>query len=258
MPKVAGPQVCSVDDCGRQVIAWGWCENHYRSWKKTGDPIARIRPVRTDTCEVEGCSRKRHTRGWCYTHWRRWRSAGQVDDSPIASRSPRSAECSVDGCDRPVKGRGWCKSHWLAWTKYGDPLATYAKTRQSVDQKHCRRCDRVLPRSSFNNQHRNYDGLQSQCKDCHRELFGDVGHRRRARLRGATVERVRRSTVFTRDEWRCGICEDPISPDLAWPDPMSPSVDHVVPIALGGPHSYANVQAAHLICNLRKSAKPPS
>jgi 5-methylcytosine-specific restriction endonuclease McrA len=33
---------------------------------------------------------------------------------------------------------------------------------------------------------------------------------------------------------------------------MSASVDHIIPLVLGGEHSMANVQAAHLVCNLRK------
>jgi 5-methylcytosine-specific restriction endonuclease McrA len=33
------------------------------------------------------------------------------------------------------------------------------------------------------------------------------------------------------------------------------SLDHIVPIARFGPHTYTNVQAAHLICNMRKGVR---
>lgn len=32
--------------------------------------------------------------------------------------------------------------------------------------------------------------------------------------------------------------------------------DHVIPLALGGPHSAENIRPAHAICNIRKGAKP--
>jgi 5-methylcytosine-specific restriction endonuclease McrA len=59
--------------------------------------------------------------------------------------------------------------------------------------------------------------------------------------------------VFERDGWVCGICEGDVDPDCAWPDPMSPSLDHVAPVAHGGAHSRENAQLAHLLCNIRKS-----
>lgn len=80
--------------------------------------------------------------------------------------------------------------------------------------------------------------------------------RRRAAKAGASVEVVRPADVFERDGWRCGICAAPVDPVLAHPDPMSASVDHLVPLSLGGAHSMANVQCAHLQCNIRKNTRP--
>ncbi|MEU9065832.1 HNH endonuclease [Streptomyces sp. NPDC048306] len=77
---------------------------------------------------------------------------------------------------------------------------------------------------------------------------------RNARKRGATVETFRYSEVFERDNWVCGICREPVDPELQFPNPGSVSLDHVHPIARGGEHSRANSQTAHLGCNLRKSA----
>ena len=54
----------------------------------------------------------------------------------------------------------------------------------------------------------------------------------------------------------CGICGRPIDPELKFPDPMSASLDHIVPISLGGhPYAQSNMQVAHLICNRTKGAK---
>ena len=77
--------------------------------------------------------------------------------------------------------------------------------------------------------------------------------RRRARLRSAAVEVVDRLVVFARDKWRCALCgvrtiERPYMPNSA-------ELDHIVPLALGGEHSYANTQCACRRCNGAKGAK---
>ena len=51
----------------------------------------------------------------------------------------------------------------------------------------------------------------------------------------------------------CGICGAPVDKTLKAPDPMSPTIDHIVPVALGGhPSSLDNLQLAHRWCNMHK------
>lgn len=78
--------------------------------------------------------------------------------------------------------------------------------------------------------------------------------RRRARKRNAWVEEVWRPKVYERDNWTCRICHEPVDRDAEVPDPLAPTLDHIVPLALGGDHSYANVQCAHYRCNSLKGA----
>lgn len=78
-------------------------------------------------------------------------------------------------------------------------------------------------------------------------------HRKRARMYGVKYEPVKRSAVFERDQWKCGICRKHVDRKLTFPHPMSASLDHVVPMALGGEHTYLNTQLAHFICNSKKS-----
>jgi len=82
-------------------------------------------------------------------------------------------------------------------------------------------------------------------------------HTRRARKRGAFVETVVPREVYERDNWTCHICDMRINKATSnvWPKPTSPTVDHVIPLAKGGEHSYANCKAAHLCCNMRKGAR---
>lgn len=76
--------------------------------------------------------------------------------------------------------------------------------------------------------------------------------KRRALKRLLPAENVIAREVFERDGWMCGICLAPVDESLVWPDPFSPSLDHVVPLARGGHHTYQNTQLAHLRCNVSK------
>ena len=51
----------------------------------------------------------------------------------------------------------------------------------------------------------------------------------------------------------CGICGQPVDMTLKYPDPGSPTVDHIIPISRGGhPSALENLQLAHFRCNRLK------
>jgi 5-methylcytosine-specific restriction endonuclease McrA len=74
---------------------------------------------------------------------------------------------------------------------------------------------------------------------------------RNGRYDGRPMRRARK-IVAQREEicWRCG---KPIDDTLRSPHPMSRTVDHVTPAALGGPElDTNNMRAAHRLCNQRR------
>lgn len=91
------------------------------------------------------------------------------------------------------------------------------------------------------------------CKLVHLQAARRAGrHVRRARLRGAYVETVNVVQVYERDRWRCQLCGKPVQKRKQAPHPLSPSLDHIIPLSKGGTHEPANCQLAHFICNSRK------
>lgn len=85
----------------------------------------------------------------------------------------------------------------------------------------------------------------------YRRVHPEVGRRKdlnkRARQHAAFVEVVDRDVLYRRDNGVCGICHKRVRSEDA-------SVDHIVPLARGGEHSYRNTQLAHRRCNARKGA----
>ena len=78
----------------------------------------------------------------------------------------------------------------------------------------------------------------------------------RARLREVQVEPVDPIKVFNRDGWRCQICgvKTPRSKRGSITS-RAPELDHIVPLSVGGEHSYKNTQCACRECNGKKGNK---
>lgn len=65
---------------------------------------------------------------------------------------------------------------------------------------------------------------------------------------GARERRIDRASVIERDGGVCHICG-------AQPEGADLTIDHVVPLAKGGTHTYENLAVACLSCNCRKGAR---
>lgn len=101
------------------------------------------------------------------------------------------------------------------------------------------------------------DYCSRRCNPVRRVNARRAEQARRARKAGVPVGRVAsRDAIGERDGWRCGICKRAVKPSLRYPNLMAPTLDHIIPLALGGAHSTHNLQIAHSICNSRKSATP--
>jgi hypothetical protein len=75
--------------------------------------------------------------------------------------------------------------------------------------------------------------------------FVDKENRRRVRMLGGEFEHVDRLTVYERDGGICHICGKRVSV-------KSFTLDHLIPVARGGPHVATNLRVAHKVCNSRR------
>jgi 5-methylcytosine-specific restriction endonuclease McrA len=95
----------------------------------------------------------------------------------------------------------------------------------------------------------------SRCRD-HGEASGRriASAKRRAQQRNAPSEQVDPLAVFTRDRWTCQLCGSLTPSHLRGThDARAPELDHIVALARGGSHTYANTQCACRQCNHTKS-----
>lgn len=161
------------------------------------------------------------------------------------------------------------------------------------DGKVCTRCREYRERAEFSPA-KTKDGMRSHCKYClrkakaayraahpekikaanaqprdaeavrrhtakwraaNREAVREANRRYRAKKLRAHISAVDVEAVWLRDKSTCHLCGKPVSRDVPWPQWMSPSIDHIIPLARGGSHSMDNIALAHLGCNQSKGAR---
>lgn len=70
-----------------------------------------------------------------------------------------------------------------------------------------------------------------------------------------TGEKINRLEVYERDQWVCQLCGEDVNKELRFPMVWAATLDHIIPLCLGGTHTYDNVQLAHAYCNYAKGAQ---
>jgi 5-methylcytosine-specific restriction endonuclease McrA len=122
-------------------------------------------------------------------------------------------------------------------------LVRYGKTPDEVDR--CRKCGISVPMK------------RKSCDSCRAVALQNAKRRarrrRRARQRGAVCEGYTLAEIAERDRYYCGLCRKRVAMTKSVPHPKSPTIDHVLPLAVGGQDTRANVQLAHFECNWRKA-----
>lgn len=95
------------------------------------------------------------------------------------------------------------------------------------------------------------------CCPEHKELWAKSmkksdKHNRKAKIRKAYVAPVSIRDIYQRDKGICQLCGKKVNLKDEWPSLMCASIDHIIPLSLGGTHEPKNVQLAHFMCNTLK------
>lgn len=250
---------------------------HYLRWKRIGDLISQRGTLLPKCCEAPGCEnapRQRHDgKSLCNMHGLRWRKYGALDipDRPVVLQSV----CSIEGCGNPARTRGGllCEMHYYRLRRRGS-IETLFDMQPYEYCQHCgketggakfcgMRCrgrfDNALPVKipcAVCGQKFVPIGRASVCSaECSRLRKRSADNYRRSVMAGAEAERFSDLEIFERDKWRCGLCGGRVSKAFRYPDIGAATIDHILPIARGGGHTWSNVQLAHFGCNTKKGAR---
>ena len=68
MKKSRERRICKVDGCNNQHEAKGYCNKHYKKWRRCGDPLFE---KYVEYCTIPGCQEKHLANGHCIKHYTR-------------------------------------------------------------------------------------------------------------------------------------------------------------------------------------------
>ncbi|MGY4930325.1 HNH endonuclease [Streptomyces sp. 900116325] len=224
-------RICDTPDCGKPHRARGLCSAH---WKRRYAPTRTYAPVPCCVCGEPALKTSGRERIVCSLACR-WFVQNERQSSDVWF-----IECAW--CDALFTSRApgvrWC---WDS-CKAIDIRTVWPSCR--VRYTTCSQCDRLFV-TPYTVSTCSPACAVAKLKDDKRE----AKHKRRARQRDAYVANVSRRAIYERDRWMCHLCGKKINRDAEVPDPLAPTLDHVIPLAAGGTHEPANVRAAHYRCN---------
>jgi len=86
----------------------------------------------------------------------------------------------------------------------------------------------------------------------HKDYMKGCKRKREKQIAEQKLEEVSYEFIFKRDKGVCGICGLPVHEDKFVDSNWGGTIDHIVPLSVGGYHSNRNCQLAHRICNSLK------
>lgn len=225
-------RTCSIDDCSRPLKSRGWCNTHYERWRLTGSVDLVEREPRI--CELDGCGELHYSLGMCKPHYRQdyYRRNGDHERATMAQWR--------------TENRAYDRERWATWfAEHADELAARKRETRAADLPGA--LEREARYRDANRQ-AIYAAAKAwrEANPARWALRNRENQRRRRRIDGRPVDYA---VILAEHGMHCHICEQPIAglADLHF--------DHVIPLALGGPHHEDNIRPAHARCNLRKGAK---
>lgn len=264
------PSVCSVENCGKRVKAKGYCSTHYSRFTSNGDPNLVKKKAKysdNENCSVENCKNRPTARGMCSRHWQLWRKHGNPNAGKYQMKI-RKAVTHTDGtrtcsqCERrlPIDNfhkdkratdgyRSKCKECRISLVK---KWYKENSERQATKEKIRRRAN---PEKYAEKEALRYQ----KDKDKRLLLATEHSHLRKARKKETKVERgISKKSLMKRDGTKCHYCKKEMdfstgsgrkfNRDMA-------TIEHLVPLAKGGEHTFANTVLACRFCNISKNAK---
>lgn len=258
---------CRWPGCDASTFGRGLCNRDYLRARRLGDfsaPWETWRDGRSkppSTCRWPNCDKSKITgRGFCGTHYHRAYRLADFDSPWVEWERLNPEHCTWPGCSLVIYARKLCVTHynratvvedftspWVSWASRLSRACGYCGTGFAAATTAALYCSKKCARYGWaaENPERNERAARAN-RD-----------KRRARLAGASVERVTADEVRLATGDICYLCGIAIDFNLKHPHPGSPSMDHVVPLSRGGSHSVDNLAMTHLRCNLRKHNNPP-
>ena len=166
-------------------------------------------------------------------------------DAPV--RCADCNKCMELGRSSRLDGTGRCLS-----CRKSDPTHGIGRYRMGCRCEVCKTASAAAARK-FGEKYRSEHGV-AYATTWKRKVRDETGYW--PNESGGWISRRKRGAIYERDGWKCHICGDPVSREYDPHDPFSPTLDHLIPRAAGGPDEPNNLATCHAICNARRGIRP--
>lgn len=196
--------------------------------------------------------------GFCWRDYKRAYGLSDFDTPWIAwhaAHPERPTICRWPGCGRIPQVRGFCRrDYWRA--KYQQ---NWSEPWRAWEPRACVWCGGMFAPKEYRATCCSDGCLGRQWRadnpDRYRLHSRKSTGKRRALKRTTEVEDFDITDVRLNAGDDCYLCGKRINFRLKHPNPLSASLDHVVPLSKGGTHTLDNAAMTHLTCNLKKHVK---
>lgn len=223
----------------------------------------------SDTCKNKTHHQRKVAKGYVYRpsvekHGRTCEVCGTV--FARVKRQDDAARCCSRACGFAL--RRWQCERQKAYTEARDMLRAWGERQRNPPKP---KGPRLTPLQAYHAERRAkgcklcggplavgvlWQHSCETCRSANRKEQRRAGKaNRRAKLRAVEREWVVPFKVFERDGWRCHMCKRKTPQRLRGTYlPNAPELDHIVPLAMGGGHTYANTACSCRSCNGKKGA----
>lgn len=230
LPKNPKGSICKIDECGKKAIARLMCNQHYSMWRRHGDPLAGAyrMPFKKALDHGDG------TRTCTKCNVKLPISEFHKDKSATGGVRATCKKCRI------VHVKNWYQDN---------------KERQSGKEK---------DRRNSNKEKYTEKEAKRYIKDREKRiaLATEQSHLRKSRKKETKNERgISKKSLMRKHGTQCYYCgkEMDFSVGIGWNFHRDmATIEHLIPLARGGEHTFENTVLACRHCNLSKSAKSES
>lgn len=261
---------CKVGNCKGKIRAYGYCGLHYGRLQRTGD-VTKVKKVArysdSDICNVEGCERKMKARGMCSRHWQMDKAHGD----PKGGKYEVKIRKAIDHEDG-TRTCSQCEVRLPISEFHKDKMGTGGRrakcknchtgnSKDWYEANKVRQAGREKKRRLSNVEKYAEKEALRYIKDREKRigLATEHSHRRKARKLKTVIEKgISKNALKKKFGTKCYYCDKEMdfsvgvgrkfNKDMA-------TIEHLIPLARGGEHTWENTVLACRHCNISKNSK---
>ena len=263
---------CSISGCDKKAknLKGGMCSMHYTRFRNHGDPSITLKIAKHEVgkkCEVEGCTREVELKKYCSRHYQMWKKHGDPKGGryeyvirKAVTHSDGTRTCSHCSQRLPISEfhkdknatdglRSKCKK-----CRVGIVMEWYDENRERQAKKESVR-RKSNPEKYAEKEAKRYE----KDKDKRLLLAVEHSHLRKARKKNTKTERgITKLSLKKKFGTKCHYCG--IEMDFSTGsgrkfNKSMATIEHLIPLARGGEHTWENTVLACRHCNISKNAK---